>query len=459
MGDTLGVQPTSLMSKETACGVSPASLGSDAVAARQGARPYWPQLDGIRALAFLLVFFHHCPRIEVNAQTSWLVSLIAAPLNQVFNWGWTGVDLFFVLSGFLITTLLLKEKMLLGSISFRQFFIKRALRIWPVYYFVLIACCVVAPLVQGILLTGVYREFFVKQLLPMIFFLGNYSLIFGIGNLIKLAASFSLPVISILSPMWSLAVEEQFYLTWPFVLKRLKTPFQIGVVIVGLMVVSFVLRMILQKQSVSPGAFANLTFPNLIYTYSTFCHMDGLMAGAAIALLFACYDRFIPAMKRWTPLFFMGSIVILIGLMANGPSLSQNVFANVPLLTFLAIAYGGLVLSSLLSPLMAKFFSIGVLRDIGKVSYAMYIFHGGVIAIVHSHLKQLLPDTTWRNWLMIAACAYLATYILAKLSWSLLESRCLALRARFDRLHESSVAGAVVVPVSEDVREPVAGKA
>ena len=89
---------------------------------------YWNQLDGLRAIAFLAVFFYHLgppPNVQ---------GFVIACLARVFSWGWAGVDLFFVLSGFLVTSLLLQERCKYGRIAFKLFFVRRALRIWPLYY-------------------------------------------------------------------------------------------------------------------------------------------------------------------------------------------------------------------------------------------------------------------------------------------------------------------------------------
>src|ERR1700677_4866620 len=90
---------------------------------------YWPELDGLRALAFLLVFLSHCPPCASGPFLS--------VVNNYCAWGWVGVDLFFVLSGFLITYLLIKEKFSFGSISIVNFYKRRALRIWPLYFLML----------------------------------------------------------------------------------------------------------------------------------------------------------------------------------------------------------------------------------------------------------------------------------------------------------------------------------
>ncbi|MBA4077933.1 MAG: hypothetical protein C0508_23090, partial [Cyanobacteria bacterium PR.023] len=138
--------PTDLSIAVAPIEVSKSSI--TATASKASVAPYWPQLDGLRSLAFLLVFLHHLGRVA-DAERAALGSAIAPALptlDAICAWGWVGVDVFFSLSGFLITHLLLAEKGRFNSISFKQFFARRALRIWPVYYLVLLFACVVVPL-------------------------------------------------------------------------------------------------------------------------------------------------------------------------------------------------------------------------------------------------------------------------------------------------------------------------
>lgn len=157
--------------------------------ARAVSRRYIPELDGLRGIAILMVVAFHC---------SIVLTLVAGPVKQMralFVPGWTGVDLFLVLSGFLITGILLESK---GSPSyFRRFYLRRVLRIFPVYYVALLVCL-------GLL--G-------SVLIPESLRLWNVYLTYGLhlSNWLSLGG-LEIPA---LNHFWSLALEEQFYLCWP----------------------------------------------------------------------------------------------------------------------------------------------------------------------------------------------------------------------------------------------------
>src|SRR5262249_12513092 len=136
--------------------------------------------------------------------------------------GGYGVQLFFILSGYLITTLLLREEVRYGPIALRAFWIRRILRIWPLYYLTLLIGFVVLPGLNGHLGTPGYRDMLRIHLLPFLGFLGNWSMAL-IG-----------PLPDWLSVLWSVCVEEQFYLIVPlfiaWVAARLRRPLVIGLI-------------------------------------------------------------------------------------------------------------------------------------------------------------------------------------------------------------------------------------
>ena len=112
---------------------------------RESSRLYWPQLDGLRACAFAMVFISHQGLIErVDDSGPWRLPVLV--LNRIISWCWSGVDLFYVLSGFLITSILWTERARFGSVSYHSFFMRRSLRIWPLHYWIIILSCFVLPI-------------------------------------------------------------------------------------------------------------------------------------------------------------------------------------------------------------------------------------------------------------------------------------------------------------------------
>ena len=165
--------------------------------------PYLPYLDGLRAVAVLLVLWAHFPFV-----TGSFVSEAFWKISQALRTGYIGVDLFFVMSGFLITRILLNERLSNGTISFRRFYINRALRIFPIYYICIAIYALLYARHDGDLLSLVTYTFNVyKPLYPD-------------------------PVA--LEHTWSLSVEEQFYLAWPFVMAAI--PLRMGKAITGIVI-------------------------------------------------------------------------------------------------------------------------------------------------------------------------------------------------------------------------------
>lgn len=168
---------------------------------------FFPNLDGLRFICFLLVFLFHW---DLNCAGRIENEIVKNGFNFLFKSGNIGVNIFFVLSGFLITYLLIKEKKLVGDISLRNFYIRRILRIWPLYYLlVFLGFIAVAFFKYGTLLSAEEPSNFYYYLT----FFANFDLIHIWPNLPD-----ALPLIV----LWSVAVEEQFYLTWPIFLKYIK---------------------------------------------------------------------------------------------------------------------------------------------------------------------------------------------------------------------------------------------
>ena len=157
---------------------------------------YFPNLDGLRFYAFLAVFFAHSFWTEFDYMR---LNPAFHFLKEVAYKGVLGVNFFFVLSGFLITYLLLEEKAVTGKVNIPAFYMRRILRIWPLYYFVVFVGFVVVPFVQSRLGQPTPER---GNILYYLAFLGNFD--------VK-------PTSAVLGILWSIAVEEQFYLVWPVV--------------------------------------------------------------------------------------------------------------------------------------------------------------------------------------------------------------------------------------------------
>ncbi len=362
-----------------------------------------PALDGIRALAILLVVPHNVDLLRPP------VPSVDYPIVLLLHAGWIGVQLFFVLSGFLITGNLLDSRA--SGNYFRAFFGRRALRILPLYFTVLIAAFVIAPMLFK--LPQSLRDTESHQIWLWTF-LTNWTQPFDGG-------------VHGFGHFWSLAVEEQFYLLWPFVV-LVCTPVTLlwacGIA-VG---VALITRIVLVATHAPHDA---------LYMF-TLCRMDALALGAAVAALIripAALER----LKCATPAV-VAATVLMLGITAAGTrglamyevstqtigyTLLSAAFALVVLLTVLP-ATG--ILSLAMRALACK-----PLRLVGRYSYGMYVFHLPLHAFFGAALLyHFFPQPSPTESLVYTALFTLATFLLAALSYELFERRFLNLKSRLE---------------------------
>lgn len=337
-----------------------------------------PQLDGVRGIAILAVILHNLRVFSV-----WPFSLIS-------DYGWAGVDLFFVLSGFLITRILLDSR---GGDPhyFRNFYARRCLRIWPLYYGVLILMFVVVPIVRPGEIADIFQKSGPWWSYPI--FLQNFL----VADPTK--------AVGPLGVTWSLAVEELFYLVWPILVRVLsKTQLRIGALLV--IAASPVLRFVLSARH------------TIIYS-NPFCRLDGIMAGALIALtlddLEGWKERILPA--AWA------------GLLVGAPlAIAAEVWVGQWLtFTFTILFSASLVFLGLFSSQrwLKAILSNGMLRFTGVISYGLYLLH----KLPHDLIKAKFPEMN--PWLGNGA-AILAAYLVAYLSWICFEKPILKLKRYFE---------------------------
>jgi peptidoglycan/LPS O-acetylase OafA/YrhL len=296
-----------------------------------------PELDLLRGVAVLLVVLFHGFALPTRLEGfDGAAKIFVAIALQ----GWTGVHLFFVLSGFLITGILLETKR--QPRYYRNFFIRRALRILPAYYLVL----VVLALARGHAWLGHQCSWAFLGLSAL--YLSNLTPLFGVRM------GFG--------PLWSLAVEEQFYLAWPFLVRRI-APRAIARVALGIIVVAPVLRAI---------AFAT---SHSDFNFYTWLVADGLAWGALLAVL--ARERARPSMKRlaWL-LFVLAGLVFAIG--APFGIFSSGTLAGSALrITGTDLLFAGVLVATLLvgTSRARTLVQRPSLRFFGDISYGLYLCH------------------------------------------------------------------------------------
>jgi peptidoglycan/LPS O-acetylase OafA/YrhL len=369
---------------------------------------YIEPLDGLRGLCIVLVLLHNL--FPYALHMSGIISVI---IRQIAIAGWVGVQWFFVLSGFLITRILLAAPKQLATI--KNFYMRRCLRIFPVYYFTLTVLLIILPSLN-LIYPGTSNA--VAHQGWFWFYTSNLIGLFGLSDIG-------------LSHFWSLAVEEQFYVVWPWLIvllsdKKIK-------IICGLLIISAaLLRGVIMHYY--PQEASSLAYE------LTCVRWDALAIGALLA--YACSQQSIPA--RMNKYFMLYSVFLLVW------------FVAVVLLyrDFKAVAPGLALLNQTLAALsgaaiificaydkktrfaaVKKMLANKMLCHLGRYSYAMYILHLIVAAGLY-RFQSALNKTVFENNLMVGEFALLVAtifliYILARLSWVLIESPLLKLKRFF----------------------------
>lgn len=364
---------------------------------------FFPNLDGLRFFCFLSVFlFHSFYTVNPDVQASPAYNFIN---NILFANGNLGVNFFFVLSGFLITYLLLEEKELNGKIDVPKFWLRRILRIWPLYYFAVFFGFVIFPLIKHFFNQPTNET---ASLLSYLTFTGNFDFI------IK-----GLPDCSVLGVLWSIAIEEQFYLIWPIVLslvpfKRLWIPFTL--IIAG----SLVFRE------------THFTFRNL--EHHTLSCMNDLAVGALGAWLCIASARFKAAITAM-PKFVIG--IIYLSLAAVFFFRQQLFFEHhfSYLIDRLVIAIIMLLVILEQNYATNSFFKLSRLKrisNLGTISYGLYCLHFiGILITIQITDRLHLNDNIAEIVIIQTTLSFAFTILISKLSYRYLESPFLKLKNRF----------------------------
>jgi peptidoglycan/LPS O-acetylase OafA/YrhL len=387
------------LTEQSAIEISP--LAPKAVLPERLSARHIRSLDGLRGIAFLLIFVRH------YAVSGHLSSKTMRFVENAGSAGWMGVDLFFTLSGFLITGILLDTRD--QPHYFRNFYARRALRIFPLYYGFFFVLLLLTPFVHL-----QWRPGHIAYL----FYAGNLA-----GNLDSSLTQIK-PAVEMLH-FWSLAVEEQFYLIWPFLVLAIGSRKTLVRTCFALSAVGLLLRIAIMVRFPQTGAE---------WTYAQLpTHMDGLLAGALAAIWFRELPlQAILARVRWLlPI----SAVILAVIIAYSGHPNFNSFGMTVLgFPVLAVFFACILLLSLKpGTLSNRIGSVSFLRFVGKYSYGMYIFHyvfspatGPYLPVLQAHLHSIVLGG-----LAYVAIAFLGTLLLAVASYNLYERHWLRLKSKF----------------------------
>ena len=365
----------------------------------------FPALDGVRALAILMVFVLHYGGGSRGGR--WMEAL-----NTVRLRGWMGVDLFFVLSGFLITGVLYDTRE--DSHFFKRFYARRALRIFPAFY---LAAAVV------LLLTPVFQYQWRLGQLPMLVYLGNIPAAFD-DSLYKVVSANHFRAQLVLTHLWSVCVEEQFYLLWPLVVWLVRDRIRLLWMAGGISVLSLGLRVVMLFFSQGPIAV------NLI-SYTLPFRMDALLVGGMLALLLRgeSAERWQGACK-WL-LLVTGSLVG--GIFVLSPAANSPWLLSIGL-TLIALAGAGLIGWALKRGTLAeRLLRLRPLRVLGRYSYGFYIYHliwSKAWVYVGERLAEVMHSGAMAR-ILTTLLNFGVTFLVAKLSYDWFEVHWLRQKVHF----------------------------
>jgi len=346
-------------------------------------RPTWlpsylPELQGLRGLAILGVVLYHCnPR------------LVGTWIHYASLWGWSGVILFFALSGFLITCNLLETRD--KPHYFHNFHARRALRVWPVYALVLVVVYLEAPWFIG---PSIWDAVKAAPWLAYIFFVQNL---------------FHLALPPAIGPTWALAIEEQYYFFWAPLVRFLRRPWMLSTVLCSALLASPLLR------------HSNLHWLNPTHTL---IHLDGIALGSLLALALYTF----PLSRRIWLWIGLGGFVA--GIAAAATVAGGTAFLD----SALAVGFAGAVLALIAStgarnPLSAML-RRGPLAFYGRISYGLYMIHIAVFIFFGWFDVRMDRYGTAGN-LAVVAFRLAASTALATALWYGFESRILKLKRYF----------------------------
>lgn len=354
---------------------------------------YFPALDGLRFFAFFWVFLGHLPRPD-----------------SIFSWfqktNWIGVDIFFALSAFLITVLLLKEFDMTNKISFKSFLIRRTLRLIPLYIFVVLLGGLIFPYMNYDI--GPSLDEIAKHL-PMYFLM---------------IANVTVPIIgeggtgNVLSPLWSIMVEFQFYILIvpiiAFIIKRNKSKYLIHFA-VGLLLFSLLYRYLIND-------------PKYIYGL-LFGRLDSFAGGIFLGYI---YFKEISIENSKVDFFILAGSIILFYIVSKIGH-PMHIDTNILVYSISALASLLFIYSTLKLKIINTIFSFNIFIQLGKISFGLYVFH---TLGIHIALSTKIP---FLNELYSAVCiALFFTIGISIVSFYTLEKYFLNFKNKYETIHHNS---------------------
>ncbi|MBD1364606.1 acyltransferase [Mucilaginibacter sp. ZT4R22] len=367
---------------------------------------YFANLDGIRAIAALMVVLSH---IQLHKK---LQGIQHQDLIDFKNFGKIGVTIFFTLSGFLITYLLLEEKKRFKKVSFKAFYIRRILRIWPLYFLLILVGFFVYP-----------AEGSMHALWLSLFLMPN------VAFCMKL-----LP--NIFDPIWSIGVEEQFYIFHPHIFRQKKVQ-NILYTLTGILIVLVALNLTVRYYQYQSQFLLNLD----LFLY--FTRFDDMMIGAIVALLY------FNTKNNCFTFGFQSAFNLLLNKYFQ-MALAAAFIAFICLFVHKEIGQGDLIISAFSALMMVylcepgttnAFFGNKAVAYCGKISYGIYLLHKYPLMLMLYIVRNYIPpaSTFWQTIILYLGTIVLVV-LLASVSYFGFERYFLRMKSRFQKITSNKLA-------------------
>ncbi len=364
---------------------------------------YFSGINGLRFLAALAVIITHIELLKGNfdMKNYWKNSLI-------FNLGGIGVYFFFVLSGFLITYLLLVEKKISKNISIKHFYVRRILRIWPLYYLILIIGFFVLPNFSIFTIPYFERNFlahFNSNLLLYIFILPNiaFSLFQAVPNI---------------GQAWSIGVEEQFYIVWPWIISKSKNVLKSLIIILfAIILIKIIVLMVAPLYSQTRWY---ISFKSLIAMSKFECMAVGGIGAYLLFIKSNIVTYIINKYLLFVSIIFIPLLIIIIpDYLQDGMHLAYS-FLFLIIIINISQQSNNFILEN------------SIMNFLGKISYGIYMYHFMVIPILIYFCKNYMKNSSeFSINIVLYFFTVLITIMIASISFYFFENKFIKLKSKF----------------------------
>lgn len=365
---------------------------------------YFPSLNGIRALAALSVMVYHIEQVKYR--------------NEVYNFfefgfvsklGSLGVTLFFVLSGFLITYLLYRERESSSTVNIKYFYVRRILRIWPLYFFIILVSL-------GYNLWqddwNYHYDFFVTRLTLFTFFLSNVCfLLYSHGGF---------P-----SQLWSVSSEEQFYLIWPHLI-RYRFFDKVKNLIILVVLISTLRGILYYLDAYYDFSFKGIDLYNLGWRFLTLFRVDCMAVGAIGAFVLFNQQRYTKLLTLiYSKNLQVANIICLVVVLSIESNI--DIFTN----TITAALFAIIIVNAAANSRSIINLENSVFNSLGKISYGIYVYHPLIVTMISNYFLQKGWFMTPVSYVLHSMGIFIVTIIISYLSYVLLESPFLKLKFKY----------------------------